>query len=105
MRSGRNGASKPRNPYPAGQAPNSAQPQPSKVAGNCMEWTSGLTAACPIGSITTDADDASPPGPLASKRAVKRTPHCLHPSKELTMKANVSDEGRVPDMPQLNEAG
>ena len=29
-----------------GQAPSSAKPQPSKVAGNCMAWTSGHTAAC-----------------------------------------------------------
>jgi uncharacterized membrane protein len=36
---------------------------------------------------------------------VNRTPHCVYPSKELTMKATVSDQGRGPDVPQLNEAG
>ena len=76
-----------------------------------MAWTSGHTAACLIvysivtRSITTDGDDAAPPGPLASERAVKRTQHCVHPSKELNMKANVSDQGRAPDVPQRNAGG
>jgi uncharacterized membrane protein len=42
-------------------------------------------------SITTDDDDAAP--------------HGVHPSKELNMNATVSDQGRTPDVPQLNEAG
>jgi hypothetical protein len=37
MRSGLNGESKRRTPYVAGEAPGSAKPQPSKVAGTCME--------------------------------------------------------------------
>jgi len=36
---------------------------------------------------------------------VKRTPHGVHPSKELNMNANVYDEGRAPAVPQLNQAG
>jgi uncharacterized membrane protein len=36
---------------------------------------------------------------------VKRTQHCVNPSKELNMKANVSDQGRAPDVPQRNELG
>jgi len=47
-----------------------------------MAWASGYTAACR-----------------------KRTPHGIHPSKELNMNANVSDEGRAADMLQHNEAG
>src|SRR6266511_6288489 len=56
-------------------------------------------------SITIGSDDAASPGPLASKRAVQRTQHGVHPSKELNMQANVSDQGRAPDMPQRNEVG
>src|SRR5690349_15885877 len=56
-------------------------------------------------SIIIGSDDAASPGPLASKRVVQRTPHGVHPSKELNMKANVSDQGRVPDVPQRNAVG
>src|SRR6266508_1321100 len=56
-------------------------------------------------SITIGSDDAASPGPLASKRAVQRTQHGVHPSKELNMQANVSDQGRAPDMPQRNAVG
>jgi uncharacterized membrane protein len=56
-------------------------------------------------SITTDDDDAAPLGPLSSKRAVKRTQHGVHRFKELNMKANVYDQGRGPDVPQLNVLG
>jgi hypothetical protein len=42
---------------------------------------------------------------LASQRAVNRTQHSLHLSKELTVKANASDQGRVPDMPQRTVGG
>jgi uncharacterized membrane protein len=58
-----------------------------------------VTLSIPIGR-----DDAASPGPLSSQRAVNRTQHCLHLSKELTMKANVSDQGPVPDVP-LRSAG
>jgi uncharacterized membrane protein len=56
-------------------------------------------------SIATDVDDASPPGPISSERAVKRTQHCVNPSKDLKMKAHVYNEGRAPDVPQLDESG
>jgi uncharacterized membrane protein len=36
---------------------------------------------------------------------VKRTPHGVHPSKELNMKANVYDEGRATDVPQRTAVG
>jgi uncharacterized membrane protein len=36
---------------------------------------------------------------------VQRTPHGVHPSKELNMNTNVYDQGRAPDMPQLNAGG
>jgi uncharacterized membrane protein len=36
---------------------------------------------------------------------MKRNQYCLHPSKELTMNANVYDEDRAPDVPQRNELG
>ena len=48
--------------------------------------------------ITTDVDaDTSPSGPVSSGRAVKRTSHCVNPSKELNMKANrsISDYQRA----------
>ena len=76
-----------------------------------MEGTSGHTAACLSGtsivtrSSTIDGDDAAPPGPVSAERAVKHIPHGVHLSKELNMKANVSDAGRVPDVPLLNEGG
>lgn len=52
MRSGLNGECKPRrstsrNLYPVGQARSSVRPQPSKVAGNCIVWRGGHTAASP----------------------------------------------------------
>jgi uncharacterized membrane protein len=36
---------------------------------------------------------------------MKRNQYCLHPSKELTMNANMYDDERAPDMPQRNELG
>jgi uncharacterized membrane protein len=36
---------------------------------------------------------------------VKRTQHCVHPFKELNMKAKVADEGRAPDVPPLYALG
>ena len=48
MRSFLNGERQPRNPYLAREAPSSAKPEPSKFAGDRMEWTSGHTAACLI---------------------------------------------------------
>jgi uncharacterized membrane protein len=36
---------------------------------------------------------------------MKRNQYCLHPSKELTMNANVYDEDRALDVPQRNELG
>ena len=71
MRSGRNGESTPRTPSLAGEAPSSAKPQPSKVAGNRMEWTGGRAAACLIG--TRSSPDDSPP--------MVMTPH--HLAREL----------------------
>jgi hypothetical protein len=76
-----------------------------------MAWTSGHTAAYRmVSSIVTRSiaigrDDAASPGPLASEPAVQRTPHGVHLSKELNMNANVSDQGRAPDVPQRNELG
>src|SRR4029453_13112048 len=56
-------------------------------------------------SITIGRDDAASPGPVSSKCAVQRTPHGVHPSKELNMNANVSDASRVPDVPQRTAGG
>ena len=76
-----------------------------------MAWTSGHTAACPIVnsivtlSITNDGDTAVPLGPVASEPAVKHAQHCVHPSKELKMSANVYDEGRASDVPRFDEPG
>ena len=64
-----------------------------------------MVSAIVILLITSGGDDAAPPGPVAPERAVQRTPLGVHPSKELNMKANVYDEGRVPAVPQRNEAG
>jgi uncharacterized membrane protein len=36
---------------------------------------------------------------------MKRNQYCLHPSKELTMNANMYDEDRAPDVSQRNELG
>jgi uncharacterized membrane protein len=36
---------------------------------------------------------------------MKRNQYCLHPSKELTMNANMYDEDRVPDLPQRDGLG
>jgi uncharacterized membrane protein len=36
---------------------------------------------------------------------MKRNQYCLHPSKELTMNANMYDEDRAPDLSQRNELG
>src|ERR1035437_1216722 len=48
MRSGRNGASKPQNPYLPGQASNSRKSEPRKFTGNCTEWTNDTTAVGPL---------------------------------------------------------
>jgi uncharacterized membrane protein len=47
------------------------------------------------------------PQPLTniSELALKRTQHGVHLSKELNMKAKISNEARVPDLPQFNEVG
>src|SRR3712207_2648048 len=111
MHSGRNGARTPQTPYLAWESPSSAQPQPSKLTGDRMDWTSGHVAACLIVSstvtliITADGDAAAPRGPVSSERGVQRTQHCVHPSKELNMNAHVSDAGRALDVPRLNEGG
>jgi uncharacterized membrane protein len=76
-----------------------------------MDWTSGHTAACRIECtivtliITAAGDAALPRGPVSSERAVKHIPHGDHPSKELNMNANVSDEGPAPTVPQRNAVG
>ena len=99
MRSGLNGASTLRTPYPAREPPSFAQPKPRKLAGDRMDWTGGHTAACRTAYtivtliITADGDAVSLPGPVSSERAVKCTPHGVRPSKESNMKANVYEEG------------
>src|SRR5918998_6753385 len=76
-----------------------------------MAWRSGHTAACLVGpsivilGINTVGDAAAPRGPVSSERAVQRTPHGVHPSKQLNMNAHVSDEGRVPAVGRLNQGG
>src|SRR5918997_2670379 len=76
-----------------------------------MDWTSGHVAACltrytiVTKIVTDDGDAALPRGPVSSERAVQRTPHGVHPSKELNMNAHVSDEGRVPAVGRLNQGG
>src|SRR5215213_332090 len=75
-----------------------------------MAWTSGRTAACRIASsivtrsITTDV---MTPHHLARYRqnVLYNAQHCAHLSRELNMNATVSDQGRVPDMPQRNGVG
>jgi hypothetical protein len=59
----------------------------------------------PLVSFTTDADHAASHRPLASEHAVKRIPHCRHPSKELNMNATVLDHDSASDLPQHSELG
>src|ERR687885_1211320 len=55
--------------------------------------------------MTTDGDADSSRGSVPSKRAVQRTPHGVHPSKELRMNAHVSNEGRVPAVGRRDQGG
>src|SRR5687767_13238447 len=50
-------------------------------------------------------DDAPPPGPASSGRAMERTRHRAHPSRERNMKVQVHDDGRAPAVPRLTEGG
>src|SRR5919199_99894 len=111
MRSGLTGASMPRTSSLAGTSRSSAQLQPSKLAGDRMDRTSGHVAACltkytlVTEIMTADGDADSPRGPVPSKRAVQRTPHGVHPSKELSMNVHVADEGRVPAVGRRDQGG
>jgi uncharacterized membrane protein len=64
-----------------------------------------MVASIVTHSITIGSDAAAPPGPVSSKRAMQRTPHGVHSSKELNMNAHVSDQGLVPDVPQRTAGG
>jgi hypothetical protein len=69
MRCGLNGERKPRNPqnpYLPREAPSSAKPEPGKVAGNCMEWTSGrltLVRADDFDDLADLVNHLTGPGP------------------------------------------
>ena len=97
-------------PLPGSASPSFAQPQPSKVAGNGMAWTSGHTAACRMVPRSSPFQSPSVVMTRITWPARFETRGATHTARRPSVQGaeyerNVSDQGRVPDVPQRNAGG